>query len=87
MLRQCRKFDAVIPKTPDAWFEPLFAVYSKNVLAAVDNFLATGKNKIIDALVTCRVNYIDFGQGLQLRNLNTIDDYDEFIKKGNNANV
>lgn len=87
MLRQCRKFDAVIPKTIDSWFEPLFAVYSKNVLAAVDDFLATGENKIIDALVTCRVNYIDFGQGLQLRNLNTIDDYDEFIKKGNNANV
>jgi len=75
-------FDAVIPKTGPSRYEPLFAVYRKNVLAEIDKAITGEKYRIIEALENCKVNYIDFHGDLRLRNLNTINDYREFLDEG-----
>ena len=83
MLRQCRRCDAVIPKTAKSHYEPLFAVYTKSILAAIEGALASGDNKIMNALSACKVKHIDLIEAGQLQNLNTMDDYEEFVNKNN----
>lgn len=85
MVRESRGFDAVVPRTGPARYEPLFAVYKKSTLAAIDKAIASGNYRIIDALRDCKVNYIDLTCARQLKNLNTMKDYWEFIGKKNNV--
>jgi len=87
MLRQARDYDAVVPKTGQSQYEPLFAVYKKDVLAAVEAALLSGNNRIIDALSRCRVKYIDLAGAQRLRNINTMNDYQEFVGKESDAVV
>jgi molybdopterin-guanine dinucleotide biosynthesis protein A len=87
MLRDCSDFDAVVPRIGLSQYEPLFAVYKKGTLAAIEAALLSGNNRIIDALNSCRVKYIDLTDTEQLKNLNTMSDYWEFAGKENNAAV
>ncbi len=79
MIRQSRGFDAVVPKTGPSQYEPLFAVYKKSALTAIDKAITAENYRIIDPLSDCKVNYIDLASGQQLRNLNTMKDYQEFV--------
>jgi len=66
--------------------EPLFAVYRKSALAAINEVLSSGGRKISDVFSRCRVKYIELapdqvGGAEWLTNLNTMAEYDEFCKK------
>jgi molybdopterin-guanine dinucleotide biosynthesis protein A len=87
LLRESRKFDAVIPRTGQSKYEPLFAVYKKSALKTIEEALLSGNNRIIDALGSSKVKYIDLNDVLQLKNLNTMDDYREFVGKKDNGAV
>ena len=87
LLRQGRDFDAVIPRVGRSRYEPLFAVYKKDTLAAIEAALLSGNNRIIDALSCCRVKYIDLTDTQQLKNLNTMNDYWELAGKESDAAV
>jgi len=80
MVRQSRDFDAVIPRSASTRYEPLFAVYKKSIVDVLDKALASGNYRIIDALNDCRVNYLDPADGRDFRNLNTMNDYEEFCR-------
>ncbi|MHC4476255.1 MAG: NTP transferase domain-containing protein [Planctomycetota bacterium] len=86
MLRFVRNHDAVIPVTGPSRYEPLFAVYKKSVLPAVEKTLAAGKRKIMDALANCKVKYVEAAEA-GLRNINTMDEYYEFVKRQSDADV
>jgi len=81
MLRQVRGYDAVVPATGPSRYEPLFAVYRKSTLAAIEEALSSGNNRIMAALSQCKVNYIDLTGSERLKNLNTMNDYWEFVKR------
>ena len=87
MFKECRDFDAVVPGIGQSRYEPLFAVYKKSTLAAIEAALLSGNNRIIDALSCCRVRYIDLTGTQQLNNLNTMKDYWEFVGKENDDTV
>jgi len=89
MLRQARGYDAVVPTTGPSQYEPLFAVYKKDILATIEDALSSGQRRIIDALSRCRVKYIDLSKTdvQQLRNLNTMNDYREFVRKENDVTI
>jgi molybdopterin-guanine dinucleotide biosynthesis protein A len=87
LLREGRHFDAVVPKTRPSQYEPLFAVYKKDVLSALEAALLSGNNRIIDALSPCRVRYVDLTDTQQLKNLNTMEDYLEFVSKKKDVTV
>jgi molybdopterin-guanine dinucleotide biosynthesis protein A len=86
LLRQANCYDVVMPTTGPSRCEPLFAVYKKSMLAALEATLAAGKRKILDALVGCKVKYLEAGEGT-LRNINTMDDYLEFVERQDNVGV
>lgn len=89
LLREAGDIDVVVPRTGQGRCEPLFAVYKKNALADIEAALLSGNNRIIDALSGCRVKYIDLSEtgARQLKNLNTMDDYQDFIRRKNDINA
>ncbi len=87
MVRKSKGFDAVVPQTGPAQYEPLFAVYRKSTLAAIDKAIAAENYRIIDPLKDCKVNYIDLDCSRQIENLNTMMDYHKFVGKKNNVAV
>ncbi len=85
MIKESRDFDAVVPQTGKSRYEPLFGVYKKSAIAAIDRSIASGNYRMIDSLRDCKVNYIDVAQAHQIENLNTKTDYLEFIGKQNDV--
>ena len=74
-----------MPQTGPSKYEPLFAVYKKNTLAAIDESITSGNYKILDPLKKCKVNYVKLSCAEQLRNLNTMKDYQEFVMEKNDV--
>jgi len=80
MLAEAEETDIVMPTSGDEKYEPLFAVYGKSVLGAMNDVLSSGGRKISDIFGQCRVKYVKL-EARQFINLNTVDEYGEFRKK------
>ncbi len=74
MLRAAEDYDAVIPMADNGWFEPLFAVYRKEVAGHCHDLLANGHRKISDLFDRIRIKFIPFNGSGWYENLNTIED-------------
>jgi molybdopterin-guanine dinucleotide biosynthesis protein A len=81
MIRERNGYDAVLPQTEASRYEPLFAIYKKSILVEIDKAIASGKHRVIAPLGHCKVKYLDLEGDMQLRNLNTMNDYREFVGK------
>jgi molybdopterin-guanine dinucleotide biosynthesis protein A len=75
--------DIIVPMTHEGKCEPLFAVYRRSVVKAMNEVLSTGHRKISDVFALCKVAYFELGEGLP--NLNTITEYQQFQKRLNNC--
>jgi len=80
MLRQARDYDAVVPRVGPDLYEPLFAVYKKSALSAMEESLRSGHNKIMSALSRCRVKFVDL-PGREFGNINTRAEYRGLVKR------
>ena len=80
MLSRAKGADIVIPRSRDKEYEPLFAVYNKSALEAINEVLRTGGRKISDVFTRCKVRYIEL-KADSFANLNTRAEYEEFCKK------
>ncbi|OHB75536.1 MAG: hypothetical protein A2Z25_07490 [Planctomycetes bacterium RBG_16_55_9] len=67
--------DIVVPMTRDGQYEPLFAVYRKSVLGAVNEALSSGHRKISEVFSLCNVEYIELETSIP--NVNTMAEYQE----------
>jgi len=85
MLREIAGFDAVVPRLTRSRYEPLFAVYHKNLLPVINNLLAGGERRIDKAYDLCKMKYIDLVQNKFLANINTMQDYRELA--GNKKDI
>ncbi|HUT28618.1 MAG TPA: NTP transferase domain-containing protein [Sedimentisphaerales bacterium] len=83
MLRRRRDHDAVVPRTGGSQYEPLFAVYKKSVLGAMEQALSSGKTRVMDGLSACDVKYLDLAADEQPKNINTMSDYRQFLERHN----
>ncbi len=81
LIKESRNYDAVLPQTGPSQYEPLFAVYKKSTLAAIDESIISGNYKILNPLKKCKVNYVELTRSEQIKNLNTMDDYLQFVKE------
>ncbi len=81
LLAEAKEADIVVPAADDnEKLEPLFAVYRKSALGAINEVLSSGGRKISDVFSRCNVRYIKVEAG-QITNLNTMDEYEQFRKK------
>jgi len=70
--------DIVVPTTAERQYEPLFAVYRKSVLDAMNATLLSGGRKIADAFALCKVESVELDTDLV--NLNTMAEYERYTK-------
>ncbi len=84
MLARESQADIVIPTTTekhDTRYEPLFAVYRKSALEAMNKVLSSGGRKISDVFTLCKVEYVKLDSAQWLVNINTMAEHEEFRKK------
>ena len=81
MARGGRSYEAVVPKTGPGRYEPLFAVYRKDVVGRLEGALESGQYRIMDALGDCNVKFVEVDRTEGIKNLNMIEDYEEFVSK------
>jgi molybdopterin-guanine dinucleotide biosynthesis protein A len=81
MFRAVEGYDGVIPVSGESSLEPLFGIYHKSMIPAVRAALQSGRRKIRDALESVRINYIDLDGGDWLFNLNTMSDFENYVKR------
>ncbi|MHC4574153.1 MAG: molybdenum cofactor guanylyltransferase [Planctomycetota bacterium] len=81
MLREARDNDAVVPRTGRSEYEPLFAVYKKSAVGAIEQALSSGKTRVMEGLEGCKVKYVELGANERPRNINTMADYREFVER------
>ena len=70
--------DIIVPVTREGKYEPLFAVYRKSALIAINKVLTSGMRKISDVFDLCKVKKVELEA--ELVNLNTMTEYEEFRK-------
>jgi len=83
MLAEAENADIVVPITNNQNYEPLFVVYSKNALNAINDVLNGPGRKISDVFANCKVKFLKIGTPDLFMNINTKTEYDEFRKKYN----
>ena len=92
LLSKCGNHELIIPRH-NGLFEPLFAVYHKNIMDIIEIKLLSGVNRVqkiiseVDLLIVEDDEIKDFGDPEELfRNINTPEDYQkikEQLKRGN----
>ena len=80
MLTEADGVDAVVPTAAGEKYEPLFAVYCKSSLGAINETLSLGKRKISDVFSRCRVRYIELDTADWFTNINTMSEYNDFLE-------
>ena len=81
LLAGAREAEIVMPITGEGNFEPLFAVYRKSILGAINEVLSSGRRKIIEVFDLCKVKYVKLDEPEWLSNINTQVEYEEFRKR------
>ena len=72
--------DIVVPIVGEKKYEPLFAIYRKTALKAINKVLSSGRHKISEIFPFCNVKYFELDETELPININTMVDYEEFRK-------
>ena len=80
LLSRSRDCSIVVPRHADEKYEPLFAVYNRSVLPAIEEQIQSGDLKIASLYAKCPTAYIEIGENCRFSNLNTLQDYREFLR-------
>lgn len=80
LARAARDAEIAVPVDPAGRYEPLFAVYKKPVVGAIETLLARGERSLLPLYKRCRTTVVPLGEKHRLRNLNTQVDYESYIR-------
>lgn len=81
LIRAADAHDIAVPVTPAGDLEPLFAVYRKSVLPAVERLVASGENSLVPLFAECKTRRVRLRDASWLKNLNTPEDYARYIRR------
>jgi molybdopterin-guanine dinucleotide biosynthesis protein A len=71
--------EIAVPVGPAGHFEPLFAVYRRSAVPAIEELLQAGERSILPLFGRCRTAVLRLEDSGWLRNLNTRTDYESYI--------
>ncbi len=71
--------EIAVPVGPAGHFEPLFAVYRRSAVPAIEELLQAGERSILPLFGRCRTTVLRIEDAAWLRNLNTRKDYESYI--------
>lgn len=81
MLSLAAGNDIVVPRYSDGKFEPLFAVYDRAIVPAIEKQIAADDFRISSLFFTCRTAFVAMDGQEWFRNLNTIEEYHAYLEK------
>lgn len=81
ILTEAQDADIVVPVAANKQYEPLFAVYKKNTIKAINKVLNSPGRKISDVFKHCKVKFLNISTPDLFININTKTEYDEFRNK------
>ena len=73
-------YEIVVPRYGDGKFEPLFAAYDRSVIPAIEKQVAGGNFRISSLFQACRTQFVAMDGQRWFRNLNTLEEYHEYLK-------
>jgi molybdopterin-guanine dinucleotide biosynthesis protein A len=80
LLSRARDCSIVVPRHADGKYEPLFAVYNRSIIPAIEEQMQSGDLKIASLYAKCPTAYIEIEGNYRFPNLNTLQDYREFLQ-------
>jgi molybdopterin-guanine dinucleotide biosynthesis protein A len=86
MLKKASQFDCVVPVIDGNKIEPLFAIYKKTVFPTIKQLLAIGERKVLNLFSRVNTGFVEMKNSVWYRNLNTMDDYQEYLRLLNENN-
>ena len=81
LLREAEGFDAAVPVVGEDFWEPLFAVYCRSILPAVNQALQAGHRRVRAVFRHARVCRVGLAEAPWLRNINTPEDHLSLIEE------
>jgi molybdopterin-guanine dinucleotide biosynthesis protein A len=72
--------EIAVPLGPSGLYEPLLAVYRKSIVPEVEALLEKGERSLLPLYKTCRTAVVRFDDPGRIRNLNTREDYEDFLR-------
>jgi molybdopterin-guanine dinucleotide biosynthesis protein A len=80
ILALAPRSEIVVPRYRDGKFEPLFAAYDRSVIPFIEKQVAAGDLRISSLFQACRTQFVDMDGQRWFRNLNTLEEYHEYLK-------
>lgn len=71
--------EIAVPVGPAGFYEPLFAVYRKSVIPRIEGLLAGGERSLLPLFDRCRTAVVQFEDAARIRNLNTREEYEDYL--------
>jgi molybdopterin-guanine dinucleotide biosynthesis protein A len=81
LLDEADGYDAIVPRSSPDKIEPLFAVYRKSIIPHMEKALSESRRSVKAAFDSAAIKYVDIPSDINLHNLNTPDDYNEYTKE------
>ncbi len=82
MIRYTRDHEIVVPVTQDDKFEPLFAFYNKSLIPRIETLLDKKIRQVFQLYPLATVKTISMKENGWFYNLNTTEDYRQYLEKG-----
>ena len=79
MYKYTDLYDIVLPGSDPEKIEPLFGFYKKAVIPVIEENLRNGKYKILELTVRCRTKIVPMELNGRYFNINTEDDYRDYL--------
>jgi molybdopterin-guanine dinucleotide biosynthesis protein A len=79
LLLAAEGHDLAVPRLPDGRTEPLLAAYRQSIVPVAASLLAAGARRVTALLEHVRVRYVPFDPPGWYRNLNTMDEYRQWL--------
>jgi len=80
ILALAPRHEIVVPRYNDGKFEPLFAAYDRSVIPAIARQIAAGDFRISSLFRTCRTEFVAMDGQTWFRNLNTLEEYHDYLR-------
>ncbi|MCX6558450.1 MAG: molybdenum cofactor guanylyltransferase [Candidatus Aminicenantes bacterium] len=75
------RHEIVVPRYRDGKFEPLFAAYRRAIIPMIEKQIGAGDFRISSLFKTCRTKFVAMDGQKWFRNLNTLAEYHDYLKK------
>ncbi|MFH1729970.1 MAG: molybdenum cofactor guanylyltransferase [Pseudomonadota bacterium] len=79
-------YEIVVPVN-NGQYEPLFAIYNTSILKTIESLISKDKRKISNLFSLCKTKFLNLENGEWLININTKNDYLNFISKSSNKEL